>query len=163
MAEYALGSYWAPSGEVIAQAALGRPAAIVQLYNDGEVCDLTKEPRKTLVDYCNCPVAALVPPWPGRCWHNAVLFQIRYECVPDLPTVFKELKETSTCVYEAVVQTGVVCDHPALKVPHVFASASLAAFLTICVSVQVPETVEQSEPIEIKCMLPPTASASPQQ
>lgn len=55
---------------------------------DGTVCELTNKPRKT---------------------------KILYVCQPEGRGEIYELKETSTCEYEVIVLTSVLCSHPDFK------------------------------------------------
>lgn len=56
------------------------------VYDDGTVCDLTGEPRRTTVHYV---------------------------CQPDGRGEVYELKETSSCEYEVIVLTALLCPHDA--------------------------------------------------
>lgn len=159
-----LGRYQGASGEVIAERHFGKIPAIMQLYSEGTICDLTQTPRKTMVrayscvavhscgslliflcpfdrialtvfrrpEILDCYPTALVSLSRGlqelHCWSNFCLMfsisiclrlcvQVRYECAPDVfVATLKDVQEVSTCVYEAVILTNVVCDHPALAV-----------------------------------------------
>jgi endoplasmic reticulum lectin 1 len=56
------------------------------IYEDGTVCDLTARPRRAA---------------------------IHYVCQPDGRGEIYELKETSSCEYEVVVLTSLLCSHSA--------------------------------------------------
>ena len=56
--------------------------------NDGTTCELTNSPRKT---------------------------KVLYICLPEGRLEIYELKETSTCEYEIIVLTSVLCSHPDFK------------------------------------------------
>lgn len=99
---------------------LGRPTAIGQLYNKGSICELINSPRKTLVGvgpFCLTDPKHLI-------FSSCVGGQVRFECAPEAATHLKEIREVSTCAYEAIVQTPAVCEHPLLKVRQGFVSCS---------------------------------------
>lgn len=85
--EYSLGEFQPSQGNVLSSGADNRQA-IVQSFDNGDTCDLTGVPRKT---------------------------KVLYECSADGTVTVRDFREVSTCVYEVVIVTPVVCTHPAFK------------------------------------------------
>lgn len=85
--EYSLGVFQAVQGNTLSSGSDNRQA-IVQWFDKGDTCDLTGLPRKT---------------------------KVLYECSADGTVTVRDFREVSTCVYEVVIVTPVVCAHPAFK------------------------------------------------
>eukprot|EP00038_Savillea_parva_P010410 m.190064 g.190064 ORF g.190064 m.190064 type:complete len:510 (+) comp17939_c0_seq1:237-1766(+) len=56
-----------------------------EIMGGGDLCDLTKKPRET---------------------------EVRFVCNPSMIHAFDSISETSTCKYEVIIHTSMVCDHP---------------------------------------------------